>query len=210
MLINGRSLAFLNRKETLCPGLEGHVWPGPPAVGADRAAGDTALATRVTKVLVVVSPETLVQLLQAQEGLLGPGLDQAQASGSRLECPDQSLATSLGRCCRPGGEDCGRPRRPRRLEPSRHVRILNLRGREAVWQLFQALQLQRQDLGRWGRDEGACDIPEQWPWGTAGKTPGFPLGDLGQLTQPPEFRTSLKPAGTVVLPTSGVLSGNAL
>ena len=129
VIINGRHLAFLNRRETLCPGLEGRVWPGPPGVGADRASGDTALAPGVTKVLVVVSPETLVQLLQAQEGLLGPGLDQAQASGSRLECPDQSLATSLGRCSRLRGDDCGRPRRARRLEPSLHVRMLNLRGR---------------------------------------------------------------------------------
>lgn len=103
VIINGRSLAFLNRKETLCPGLEGRVWPGPAGLGADRASGDTALATGVTKVLVVVSPETLVQLLQAQEGLLGPGLDQAQASGSRLECADQSLATSLWEMLLPRG-----------------------------------------------------------------------------------------------------------
>lgn len=101
VIINGRSLAFLNRKETLCLGLEGRVWPGPPGVGADRASGDTALATGVTKVLVVVSPEMLVQLLQAHNGLLGPGLDQAQASGSRLECPVQSLATSLWETLQP-------------------------------------------------------------------------------------------------------------
>ena len=99
VIINGRSLAFLNRKQTLCLGLEGRVWPGPPGVGADRASGDTALATGVTKVLVVVSPETLGQLLQARNGLLGPGLDQA--SGSHLECPVQSLATSLWEMLQP-------------------------------------------------------------------------------------------------------------